>query len=106
MSFLKLENIEQREIVPGCHARMVHSDNMTLTYWSLDLGAIIPNHSHPHEQVGSVISGAIEITLGGETKIVGPGEVVAVPSNVEHSVKTLEPAYVIDVFYPIREDYR
>jgi quercetin dioxygenase-like cupin family protein len=106
MAFLKLKDVEQIEKVPGCHVRFVHSDNMSFAYWNLDLNAVIPTHSHPHEQVGSIISGLIEVTAGSEKKVLGPGEVVAIPSNVEHSVITLEPAYVIDVFYPIREDYR
>lgn len=106
MSFLELKNIESREPIPGCHVRFVHSDNMSFAYWNLDLGAVIPNHSHPHEQVGTIISGVIEVTVGGEKKTLGPGDLVTVPSNVEHSVITIEPAYVIDVFYPVREDYK
>ena len=32
MEKLSLKNIPLKEIVPGFHARMVHTDNMTLSY--------------------------------------------------------------------------
>ena len=32
MGFLNLENIQEREIVPGYRARFLHSDHMTVAY--------------------------------------------------------------------------
>lgn len=106
MSFLELHQVSEREIFPKCHVRFVHSDNMTLSYWNLDEGAELPAHSHPHEQVSNVIHGRMELTVGDETKIVHGGSVAIIPPNTPHSVKAQEASYVIDVFYPIREDYR
>jgi len=104
--FKELRHMEQREILPKCHVRFVHSDNMTFSYWNLEEGAEIPEHSHPHEQVCSMIEGRMELTVGGETRLVSDGSVIVIASNTPHSVKALTPCYVIDVFYPIREDYR
>jgi len=106
MPFLELSQIDQREMLPGCHARFVHGDNMTVSYWNLDKGAVIPEHAHRHEQVTSLIEGEMELTLDGECKLLPPGSVVAIPSNGKHGVKALTQCYVIDVFYPVREDYR
>lgn len=106
MPFFQVKDIEQREMLPGCSARFVHGDNMTLSYWDLEMGAVIPGHSHPHEQVTTVISGKLEMRVGEETKLLGPGCGVTIPANVEHSVKALDVCYVIDAFYPVREDYR
>lgn len=104
--FRELRFIEQREIFPKCHVRFVHSDNMTLSYWNLEEGAELPAHSHPHEQVSNVIEGRMELTVGGDTKLVLGGSVVIIPPNTPHSAKAREACYVIDVFYPVREDYR
>ena len=104
--FRELRHIPQREILPKCHVRFVHSDNMTLSYWNLEEGAILPAHSHPHEQVCNMIEGRMELTVGDETRLMTPGSVAVIPSNTPHCVKALTPCYVIDVFYPIREDYR
>lgn len=104
--FKELRHIEEREILPKCHVRFVHSDNMTLSYWNLEEGAVIPEHSHPHEQVCNMIEGRMELTVGDEMRLMTAGSVALIGSNTPHSVKALTPCYVIDVFYPIREDYR
>ena len=105
MPFLKLDNIEKRNPLPGCSVRFVHTENMTLSYWNLEPGAQIPNHSHHHEQVTTVIEGELEMTVNGKTQRVGPGCVVPIPSNAKHSANALSACYVLDVFYPVREDY-
>ena len=106
MTFLKLQEIEEKELVPGYRVRFVHSQNMTLAYWTIQAGAALPAHSHPHEQVASVIEGEFEMAVGGETKVIGPGAVVVVPSNTVHSGRAVTNCRIIDAFYPIREDYR
>jgi quercetin dioxygenase-like cupin family protein len=106
MKHVELQNLEPREIMPGFHGRLVHSDNMTFVHWHIDAGAPLPEHSHMHEQVVNVITGEFELTINGETEIIGPGEVACVPSNAMHSGKAITDCYIIDVFYPVREDYR
>lgn len=106
MSFLNLKDFEEKEPVPGYKVRFVHSDNMTFAYWNIDAGAALPDHSHPHEQVANVIEGKFEFTLDGETKVIGPGDVVTIPGNVPHSGKAVTDCRIIDAFYPVREDYK
>lgn len=106
MSFFDISDIEQRQVLPGCRARFVHADNMTLSYWDLEAGAVLPPHSHSHEQVTTVISGKMEMRVGDETKLLGPGCGVTIPANTEHTVKALDVCFVVDAFYPVREDYR
>jgi len=106
MPFIELEEIEQREMFPGCKVRFVHSESMTFSYWTVEAGAVLPRHSHPHEQVANMIEGRFEMTIDGETRVLGPGAVAVIPPNAVHSGKAIKPCRVIDVFYPIREDYR
>ena len=106
MPFTRLGDIPQRQMLPGIKARFVHAEKMTLSYWYLEPGATILPHSHAHEQVTSLISGEMEMTVGGETRALGPGSVATIVSGVEHSVKALTECYVIDSFCPVREDYR
>lgn len=69
-------------------------------------GAIIPLHSHPHEQGGVVLSGQLELQIGDETRILNPGEMYLIPSDVQHRAVAIGgEAIVMDVFSPIREDY-
>ena len=70
-------------------------------------GSVVPDHSHPHEQMGMMLSGRAEFTIGGVTRILGPGDIWRIPSNVIHRVRALDgPAVALDVFHPVREDYR
>jgi quercetin dioxygenase-like cupin family protein len=69
--------------------------------------AVVTDHDHPNEQMGLVISGRARFVIGGEEKTLGPGDVFCIPGGVTHRVVALdEPVRVLDVFYPIRDEYR
>jgi quercetin dioxygenase-like cupin family protein len=80
---------------------------MLLSIADLAPNAVMPVHSHPHEQAGTVISGELELTIGEETRTIVVGDTFIIPGGVEHSAKTGDaPARVMDVFSPVREDYQ
>ena len=106
MTFLRPEEIDRKELMPGCTARLIHSENMTVACWSLDKGAEIPVHSHPHEQVSYVIEGDFEFTVGGRKKRMGPHHAAVIPPDTVHSGKALSACLILDVFHPVREEYR
>jgi quercetin dioxygenase-like cupin family protein len=106
MDYTNLEEIEEKELVSGFKVRFIHSENMTFSFWNIEKGAQLPEHSHPHEQVTHIIEGRFELTVDGESKKLGPGSVVIILPHAVHSGKALAKSRVIDVFYPIREDYR
>ena len=106
MAFIDLESIEEREIVAGFRARFVHSENVTLAYWNIDAGAELPTHTHPHEQVANVVEGTFELEVSDERRIVGPGSVAVVPGGVPHGGRAVTDCRIIDVFHPVREDYK
>ena len=67
----------------------------------------VPEHSHPNEQVGLILSGDLEFTIGGETRTLKPGEMFRIPGGVPHSVVALDqPVRVLDIFHPVRDEYR
>ena len=104
--FLKLKDLPDFEIIKGYRAKMVHVENMSIAHLQIDAGHEIPLHQHPHEQVTNVLSGELEMTVDGETRICKAGDVVMIPSNVLHSAKSITDCWVIDVFQPVREEYR
>ena len=106
MAFLKLDQIEPKEIVPGGVARFVHSDNMTFAHWIFKAGAEFPEHSHPHEQVVNMLEGEFELIIDGAAKRLSPGDVAIVEPNALHAGTSLTDCRIIDVFYPVREDYQ
>ncbi|NHK32955.1 MAG: cupin domain-containing protein [Asgard group archaeon] len=106
MSFINHDHLEEKELVPGFNGKFIHSENMTFAFWRVKEGSIAPEHKHPHEQVLIIIEGNFEFTLNGETKIIEPGMSVNIPSNAVHSGKAITDCYLIDVFHPIREDFK
>lgn len=106
MNLTHLEHLPVRELVPGLRGRMIHSAHMTVAHWEFAADTLLPLHQHPHEQIINVITGTFELTVGGETARLGPGNVVVVPGDVPHGGKAVTACYVIDVFHPVREDYR
>jgi quercetin dioxygenase-like cupin family protein len=105
MPFLNIADIKSQEITPGYKARFVHSKNMTFAFWTIEPGMPLPAHSHMHEQVANVLSGEFELTVGNETKILSKGDVAIIPANVTHTGRALTQCEILDVFYPVREDY-
>ena len=106
MDFIKLKDIEEKEIVPGYHGRFVHSPNMTLAFWNVEAGASLPEHSHPHEQIMMLMEGQFEFVVDGQKEIHEPGSVVVIPPNIPHSGKAVTFCKIVDVFHPQREEYR
>ena len=105
MAFINLKALEEKEPVPGYKAVFVHSDSMTLAYWEVQEGAVMPEHSHAHEQVASVVEGRFELTVAGEPMVLDAGTVAVIPSNTPHSGKAITYCRLIDAFHPVREDY-
>ncbi|MHB9096228.1 MAG: cupin domain-containing protein [Syntrophales bacterium] len=106
MPFINLSDIEEREIVKGFRARFVNTDRMTCSYWSVTAGATLPEHAHPHEQVTNIIRGRFEMTVDGETQTVESGTAVVIPSGAKHRGRAVTDCFILDVFSPVREDYR
>lgn len=107
MTLTTLSSLPAKEIFGGTiRGHYAHLDKMTIGEVELNPGILLPMHSHPHEQITYVISGRFEFTVGGETTILEPGMTALIPGGVMHGGKTLTACRVIDVFSPVREDYR
>ena len=106
MAFIDLTEMTYRDLLPGFQVKFVHSDTMTFAHWDIEPGALLPEHSHPHEQVCNVISGEFELTIDGESQVLCAGGVGVIPGNAVHTGRALTRCHVIDVFHPIREDYQ
>jgi quercetin dioxygenase-like cupin family protein len=104
--FTNRNNIEEKELVPGIHVRMIHMEGTTVMHVRIEAGAKLPEHHHIHEQVTNILEGDLEMTVGGETHHCKAGDVVTIPSDVPHSAVSHNGCYAIDVFQPVREDYK
>lgn len=100
------EETKAIEMFPGVVRRtLVSGDRQTLVRIELSAGAEVPEHTHPHEQAGTVASGQISIRIGDETRDVGAGGAYLIPGDVPHFVRALEPSTLVEVFAPVREEF-
>ena len=94
-------------IFPGVDIRTFAGEHMMLSYVTFEPGSVVVDHSHPHEQMGLLLSGRAEFTVGEVTTILGPGDMWRIPGGVVHRVRALDaPVVALDVFHPVRDDYR
>ena len=101
-----ISELPQKEVFKGFLAQMTHTANTTLSFWEIQEGAVLPMHSHVHEQITQVVEGKLQLTIGGETTIYENGSLAIIPSNVVHGGIALTPCKVFDIFTPVREDYK
>ena len=104
---LHTSEVEPVQQIKGGYRRVLaDGENEMLVEWRFEPGASVPEHHHPHEQCGYVISGTMLFTIEGVEREVPLGTGYIIPSNIPHSARFEEFTVLIDVFSPPREDYR
>ena len=92
-----LDGIEQKTLV--------HGDRTLMVEFRLQKGAVLPLHSHPHEQIGYLVKGRIRLTVGADAHDVQQGDSWCIPGDVLHCAEIIEESVAVEVFSPLREDY-
>lgn len=92
----------------GMSRRYVHSDRMMVAQVNFARGDSVPAHRHDNEQYTYVLTGALRFLFGeaqDEEVVVGPGEIVFIPSGLLHSASADEDTFELDIFNPPRRDW-
>lgn len=103
--------IEDKDITwefpdPGIRRKvMAYNDQLMLVRVDFEQGAIGTLHEHYHSQISHVESGAFEVEIDGQKKVLRAGDAFYVPPDTVHGVVCLEAGVLIDVFNPSREDF-
>jgi quercetin dioxygenase-like cupin family protein len=77
--------------------------NLNAVHWNIPDGDVVPEHAHIQEQFGYVIRGALELTVSGQTFVVGAGDSYVIPPNAPHGFRAQGQTEAIDVFSPLRD---
>lgn len=105
--FMEAAERTPKGLVPGVTVRTFWGERTLLSLADLEPNAVIPPHSHPHEQIGMVIAGEMTMTIGDEVRACKVGTMYVIPGGTEHSVVTgPDGAQALEVFAPIREEYK
>jgi len=93
-------------MLDGIERKTVAYGELTLmTEFRLAGGRLLPEHSHPYEQIGYLVSGHIKLSIGGDVFDTFPGDSWCIPMNVTHGAEIVEDSIAVEVFSPARKDY-
>ena len=94
-------------VLPGIKIKTLTFGELTLfTEFRMEKGSLLPNHSHSNEQTGYLIKGKVKLKIGNEQYNVKPGDCWSIGKDIEHNAEILEDSVAIEVFSPVREDYK
>ena len=105
MPYIDFNTKKKVNIWQGISGTLFHSDQLTFGHFTIEKGAILPEHNHPHEQWTHLIQGQLEFDIDGEKKVLNAGMTAFVPSELPHSARAITMCKVIDCFFPVREDF-
>jgi quercetin dioxygenase-like cupin family protein len=106
-TFANVADLGTLPIWPGVLARVVEGREMTLAVVELAPNSVVAAHEHPNEQLGVVLQGSMTFTIGGERRDLVAGDTYNIPANVRHDAVTgPRGAVVVDVFAPVRSDWK
>ena len=85
---------------------LAYAQPLMLVEMTMQQGAVGAMHTHPHCQIDYVVSGAVDFTLGTQTRRMQPGDSVFIPPETPHGAVALENGTVLlDIFAPMRDDF-
>ena len=91
---------------PGFTLRVFAGERLLTAWIRMEPGAVVPRHHHVNEQLGVILEGVIDLTVGDETRRLVPGGAWVIPGDVPHSgVAGPDGCLLLESFAPPREDY-
>lgn len=107
MYFVNIAGTPYRRKRAGVHVKSITGETSQLTFVRLDPGEAT-DHSHPSEQLGYVISGALAVTVAGDRRVLRPGDGYVIPGGVRHGFAVVSdgPAEYVEVFCPPKPENR
>jgi quercetin dioxygenase-like cupin family protein len=66
-----------------------------LTLFAFDAGQGLSEHTAPFDALVLVLSGALDLTIGGRAVRAAPGTIVRMPANVPHALDAAEPVRML-----------
>lgn len=103
--FYKISDMPLKKKHEGMSGRIISGANAQMAFIKLDYG-VITNHNHLNEQMGYILSGEVEITIGTAKKICRAGEAYLIPAYLQHGFKVLsrDGCEYLEIFSPPKEE--
>jgi len=100
------QEMKEKDLGGGVKRKVLsYSENIMSVELKFEKGAIGVLHQHPHEQIGYIVSGSLELLGGAEKVVLKAGDTYYIAPNEEHGVIALEKTKLLDIFTPMRQDF-
>jgi quercetin dioxygenase-like cupin family protein len=105
MYFFNVPSMTYKKKRDRVFIKSITGQKLQLTFMRLEPGEIT-NHRHRQEQMGYIVSGEVEVTIDGHTRVLGPGDAYAIPGDVQHGFRVThaEGVEYLEVFSPPKEE--
>jgi quercetin dioxygenase-like cupin family protein len=103
--YIPWSTIPLEDLNPLLQRQFVVGQEIMLARVLLRKGCIVPEHSHPNEQLTYILQGALKFWIDGEEIVVRAGETLCIPSHMPHKAEAVEDTVDLDVFSPPRADW-
>jgi quercetin dioxygenase-like cupin family protein len=98
--------VEPHTLFPGVGLRAIGGEQVLLCHVTYEAGTTVARHSHETaEQVMWIIEGDVTMTVGGETKRLGAGDVVVVNRGIEHELHSESRMTFVEALAPVLRDH-
>jgi unsaturated pyranuronate lyase len=105
--FVSFDRLAAFQLARGVTAKALFGEGAMLNLVELEPGGVVARHSHPHEQLGLILRGSMTLNVAGTDHLLEAMDGYTLPGGIEHEgVAGPDGALVLDVFRPVREDYR
>jgi quercetin dioxygenase-like cupin family protein len=108
VTFYRWDEMPKEELTDTFARRLITGDRVMLAHVYLKKGSIVPRHSHENEQITYILEGGLRFWIGeDEAQVIDvmAGEVLHIPSLVQHKAEALEDTLDVDIFSPPRQDW-
>jgi len=105
MSLYSWSEISEERLRAKLSRKIISGKRVMVAQVFLKKGCVVASHKHESEQLTYILEGLLEFTLPNGKVRVGKGQVLVIPSNMEHGAVALEDTLDLDIFSPIREDW-
>ena len=108
VTFYRWDEMPKEAVSDMLDRRLITADRMMLAHVYLKKGTIVPRHSHENEQLTYILEGGLRFWIGeDESQVIDvlAGEVLHIPSMVQHKAEALADTLDVDIFSPPREDW-
>ena len=104
--FIEDAAIAWETVGEGVRRKIVaYDDHLMLVKVEFQKGGIGALHEHYHFQITHIESGAFEIQIGEDKKLLKAGDAYQIPPHMVHGAVCIESGVLIDAFSPYREDF-